>query len=302
MLQRTANLEVLREVILPVEADHRLALHTIFRVRFQRHVDAGACVDDALIEDGHLTGRVIDAIVGTFRQRDTACGDDHRTLRHIVSTQRDDVSCGAFKLTHQQEFVLVGHLARSSSRGVVQLLEGVFVGYVFRHAIEYQEVFQRCAEGLCRREEHTAVGNGVTLNVVEIAVGVNLVVIVETVAAQSAQQGDVLHFRYIRKVHARSVALVFDVETELGLLNVRRQIIDVFHHQRPVSLLGIVRRVLQRLHVECLTGVVVFFGKLTHLVFHSAVGIAEGNGQHLVSLQRGLQREIAQRRVQGVFR
>ena len=302
MLQRTANLEVLREVVLPVEANHRLALHTIFRVRLQRDVDAGTCVDDALIEDGHLTGRVVDAIVGTFRQRDTACRDDHRTLRHVVGAQRDDVGCGTLKLTHQQEFVLVGHLARSGSCGVVQFLECVFVGYVFRHAVAYQEVFQRRAERLCRWEEHSAVGNGVTLNVVEIAVGMYLVVIVETVAAQSAQQGDVLHFWYIRKVHARGVALELDVEAELGILNVRRQIIDVFHHQRPVSLLGIVRRVLQRLHVERLTGVVVFFGKLTHLVFHSAVGIAEGNGQHLVSLQRGLQREIAQRRVQGVFR
>ena len=87
MLQRTANLEVLREVILPVEADHRLALHAIFRVRLQRDVDAGTCVDNALIEDGHLTGRVVDAIVGTFRQRDTACGDHHRTLRHIIGAQ-----------------------------------------------------------------------------------------------------------------------------------------------------------------------------------------------------------------------
>ena len=54
MLQRTTYLEILREVILPVEAEHTLALHAVFRVRLQRHVDVRSGIDDALVQDGHL--------------------------------------------------------------------------------------------------------------------------------------------------------------------------------------------------------------------------------------------------------
>ena len=65
---------------------------------------------------------------------------------------------------------------------------------------------------------------------------------------------------------------------------------------------GIVRRVFQRLHEECLTDVGDIAGKLTHLVGLSAVGVFESHSQHLVGLQRHLQRHIAERRVHRVFR
>ena len=61
--QRTTQLEVLREVVLPVQAYHRLSLHAVLGVRLQRHVHISACVDDALVQDGHLTGRIVHRVV-----------------------------------------------------------------------------------------------------------------------------------------------------------------------------------------------------------------------------------------------
>ena len=61
--QRTANEEVLREVVLPVDAVHRLALHTVVGVRLKAGLHVGARVEDALVDDGHLACRVINGIV-----------------------------------------------------------------------------------------------------------------------------------------------------------------------------------------------------------------------------------------------
>ena len=135
VLQRTAYLEVLREVVLPVETHHRLALHAVVAVRLQRHADAGAGIDDALVQDGHLTGRIVYAIVGAFLEDDTACCDNHRTLRHVVGTQRDDVGRRALELSHQQVFVLVRHLTGCRAGGVVQLLEAIFLSHLLADAV-----------------------------------------------------------------------------------------------------------------------------------------------------------------------
>ena len=198
MLQRTTQLEILREVVLPVETHHRLALHAVFRVRLQRHVNTGTSIDDALIQNGHLTGRIVDTIVRTLLQLHTTCRDLHRTLRHIVGTQRDDIGRRTLELAHQQVFVLVRHLTGSRSRGVVQLMEGIFLRHALVDAVAQQEVLQRRTERLRRREEHTAVADGVALHEVEDAVGVYLVVVVQTVTAQSTQQRHVLDLGDVR--------------------------------------------------------------------------------------------------------
>ena len=113
-----------------------------------------------------------------------------------------------------------------------------------------------------------------------------LVVIVQTVATQSAQQRGILGLRLgnIADVDTGGVALYLDVEAELLLLDVRCQIVDVLHHQVPVGLLRIVAGVLQGLHVEGFTGIGMVGGKLAHTVGDTAVGILVGHGQHLVGL------------------
>ena len=91
MLQCTTYLEVFREVVFPVEAKHTLALHTIFAVAFQRHTDIRSCVDDALVEDGHLTSGIVHTIVGTFLQGDATRCHDNGALGHVIGTQGNDV-------------------------------------------------------------------------------------------------------------------------------------------------------------------------------------------------------------------
>ena len=86
VLQRTTNLEVLREVVLPIDAEHALSLHAVVVVAFQRDVDVCACVDDALIEDGHFTGRVVHGIVAAFGQQHAASRHADRALRHIIGS------------------------------------------------------------------------------------------------------------------------------------------------------------------------------------------------------------------------
>ena len=131
-----------------------------------------------------------------------------------------------------------------------------------------------------------------------------LEVVVQAVAAQAAQQGGLLGLRLwdIADIDARGIALVLDVEAELLLLDIGSQIVDVLHHQRPVELLRIVRRILQRLDIERLLGCGMVGGKLTHVVGLTAIGVLVGYRQHLVGLQRGLQRDVAQGAVQRIFR
>ena len=77
--QRTSHRKVLREVVLPVHAQHGLSLHAVAGIVFERHADVGAGIDDALVQDGHLAHRVVDGIVGAFLQGDTASSYHHRS-------------------------------------------------------------------------------------------------------------------------------------------------------------------------------------------------------------------------------
>ena len=86
MLQGTANLEILGEVVFPIEAKHALALQTVVVIGLQRDIDTGTSVDDALIEDGHLASGIVDGIVAALSERDTTSRHNHRTLRHVRGT------------------------------------------------------------------------------------------------------------------------------------------------------------------------------------------------------------------------
>ena len=244
--QRTAEGEVLGEVVLPVHADHRLALHAVVGIRFERHIDVGAGIDDALIQDGDLAGRVVDRIVAALLERDAAGRHHDRSLRHVVGSQRDDVGARTFILSCQYELVLLGILPGHGLRGVIECVEAVFVGHV-AHAFRLQVLAQILAEGFGCGEEHAAIVDGVALHEVELSVGVRLHVGIEPVESHDLQQGGGLQLLLgqVGDVGTRGIALVLDVHAELLFLDRGSQIVDVFHHQAPVGLRGIVRRVLQ---------------------------------------------------------
>ena len=303
MHQRTAQDEVLGEVVFPVDAVHRLALHAVVGVRLQRYVDVRTGIDDTLVDDGHLAGIVVHRVVGTFLQRDTASRHHHRALRHVGGTQRNDVGTLALELTRHQELVLLGCLLGYGLRRVIQLVEHVLVGHVAQSG-SLNLAAQVVAEGLCRGQEDAAVGDGVALHEVELPVGVRLHVVVQAVATQELQQRLRLQLLLgqVSQVDTRRIALVLDVEPELLLLHVSGQVVDVLHHQVPVTLRGTVRRILQRLDKQALLRIGNVTGKLTHLEGAATVGIFKGHGQHLVGLQTCPQRDIAQGLVHRVLR
>ena len=121
MHHRAPQLKTLRKLIFPVQPHHRLALHAIVRVRLQRHVHIGAGINDALVQDGHLAGRVIDGIVRTLRQYHTARRHDDRPLGNIISIKGDDVGRRALILADEDVFVFLGILLGDGLRRVVEL-------------------------------------------------------------------------------------------------------------------------------------------------------------------------------------
>ena len=147
VLQGTANLEVLGEVVLPVEAEHALALQAIVVVGLQRDIDVGTRIDDALVEDGDFASGVVDGIVAALRKTYATSRHNDRTLRHIGGTQRDDVSRRALELTHQQELVLVSHLQGCRTGGIVKFVEGILGSSLSVDTLAHQEVLQRSAKG-----------------------------------------------------------------------------------------------------------------------------------------------------------
>ena len=123
-------------------------------------------------------------------------------------------------MSHQGIFVFFGYLLGYGLGGVIQFMETVFLGHVFRYAIGQKRLFQIAAERFCLGEEHTTVAHGISLYIVEIAIAVHLVVVVETVGAQEFDERLVFHlgFRDIRDIHTRRVALQFHIKTEFFLL------------------------------------------------------------------------------------
>ena len=195
-------------------------------------------IDDALVQDGHLASGIVHGVIRAFRQFHTTSHHLHGAVRHIISTQGDDIGRVALIHTRHDELVLLGVLLGHGLRRVVELAEHILLGLLWGETSLDQLLSQIVAEGLCRGKEYTPVADGIALNEVVVAVGVGLVVIVQTVTTQQFKKRCALHplVRDIVQIDSSGVALELDVETELGLLHCRGEIVDVLHHQVPVVL------------------------------------------------------------------
>ena len=142
-------------------------------------------------------------------------------MRNVVCAERYDVGRRTTELSHEHILVLLGYLFGHGFRRVVQLCEGILGSLVSCYALGGKVVVDVLAERFGNREEHTTVRDGISLHVVEVAVGVCLVVIVQSVGSEHLDNCLVLHLRlwYIRKVYASRVALELHVQTELLLLH-----------------------------------------------------------------------------------
>ena len=83
MHERGSDVEILVETIVEVKAKESLALHGVERLVFERHTDALARVDDALVGDGDYAHGVIDRVVTVLVEHDASGCDYDRASRHI---------------------------------------------------------------------------------------------------------------------------------------------------------------------------------------------------------------------------
>ena len=254
--ERTTDVEVLGEVIIPVHTQHRLAHEGEGVMVFQADTDIGACIDNALVDDPDNTGGVVHTIVGAFHQGHTTCRHHHRT-RGGTRTDIDFTAVGGLVFTCQREFVLLCYLLGDSLGGVIELVVAVLVGQVFITEFLAQPVTERLCNG---EDDMTCLGDdGIAFDEVEPAVRIGLLVVIQSVEVEHLQQGGLLEglFRDIAEFHTCRVTQVFDVQLELLFLHGHGlEIIDVLHHQVPVGDAGRTGGVLQQFHEQ---GLVVVF-------------------------------------------
>ena len=176
--------------------------------------------------------------------------------------------------------------------------------------IATQSVVQVAAKRLNHRKIDATVG-GVhrhTRNKVEIAVtAFNIVVFaVQVVQTHQVQQLGVLDFLTQKGVrefpHPRFVVVIFNLEHKIlsvKLIGIER--INVLHHQVPVGIFGCEVAAFQKFDNQVVGVGDAVAGELTNLVTHSIDGVLEGHGQNLVAVERRVQRDVAQLRVDGVL-
>ena len=95
--------------------------------------------------------------------------------------------------------------------------------------------------------------------------------------------------------------MVLHIQTETLAFHPIAQAIDVFHHQVPVALRGVIIRVLQRFHKQRLIDIGSVAGKLAHLIGHTAIGIGIGHGHNLIGIDAHIEAHVAQSLINAVF-
>ena len=144
-------------------------------------------------------------------------------MGHVHRTQGDDIGRRAFILSHQHILILLRYQAGHGLGRVIELTEHVFLSLSNRQTAVHQLTAQIGTKRLSRWQEHPSVTHRIALHKVKVAVGMQLIVIIQAVTAQEFQQRGVLHplVGDIGEIHTCRIALVLDVKTELGLLNSR---------------------------------------------------------------------------------
>ena len=182
MKEGSTKLEVAREVVLEVHPKHRLALHAVVGIAFERHVDIGACVEQTLVDDGYDPTAVVDGVVHTFGKRHTVGGNDYRTFGHVIGAERNFARLRSAVLTSKDELILFGNLLGYGLGRVVEFLEHILIG----KGIIANHLAQVAAEGFYDGEEDAARGgiDCITFHEVEVGIRILAVVVVQAVETE----------------------------------------------------------------------------------------------------------------------
>ena len=168
-----------------------------------------------MVEDFHHAIVIVHAVVSPFGKRHTASCYLHRAGGDSCASNLDFAATAGFVFARQREFVFLGNLFCHGLGGVVEFVVAILVGKgIITHLLS-----QPVAERLHHGEDDTTCLclDGVTLDVVEPAVGVCFLVVVQTVEVHHLQQSGLLErlFGDVAEAYARRVAEVFDVHFEL---------------------------------------------------------------------------------------
>ena len=181
-----AELEVLGEVVGEVEPHHRLALHRERRVVLAIDTDGSASIKYALVQDCHYAHRVIDSVVNILSQRHTARRHHDRPLRDIHRTETYLCARRRLVFTPEYKFIFLRSLLGYRLGGVIEFLEDVFISYrvIANLGTEIRP------EWLYHREDYLPRlrNDRVALDVIEETVGVGLVLVVEAVKVEDAEE------------------------------------------------------------------------------------------------------------------
>ena len=304
MLQRTTQLQVFAEIVLPIDAEHRLSFLRKVGVALQRNVNVCPRIDNTLVQNSHLTSRVVNRVIGILGQPNAASRHHNRPLRHVVGSQGDDVGRRTPELSHQHILVFLGDLLGYGLGRIVQLGESIPLGFLLIHAFAHQIAMDIRPKRFCHGEEHTAIAHRITLHKVKITVAMRLVVVIQSVGTQQSYDGLVFHLRLgnIGKINAGGITLELHIQAKLLALHPTGQLVHVLHHQSPVALSWVVAGVFERLDKQRRIHIGHVTGKLAHLIGGTTISIFVCYGQHLVGLQSHAQRNVSQCRVNRVFR
>ena len=153
-----------------------------------------------MIDDGHTPHVVIDGVVGILCKCCATCGDDDRASSHVSHAQVDFTRVVAFVASGQYELVVLGHLLGNGLGAVVKFAEAVFVGQC---RVTYP-FGQMLTERLGNGEDDASLADGVAFHEVELAVGMWIVLCVETVEIECPKQDGVLEplFGQVAEVNA----------------------------------------------------------------------------------------------------
>ena len=145
---------------------------------------------------------------------------------------------------------------------------------------------QITSKRLCSREKYSAIRHSVPLDVIELPIRMILIVIIQSVTVEHLQQSLILnsHFRDVRQINSRCIALIFDIKFKLLLFNIRSQTIDVLHHKVPVSLRRIIAGIFNSLYKYSFVRTGIVSCEFSHLISDTSVCIFESHSQHLICL------------------
>ena len=242
----TSQLKIRWKIIREIQPQHRFSLHVVSRITFKIHTDRSTCIDDTLIQDGNYSHRIVNRVIGVFRQRPSTSRDTHRSPGDIHRTKTYLIGRRGTVLSLQTEFIFLRQLLGHRQCRVIQLRKCILIGQF----LIAEFIGQMLTERFHHREEDTTVLriDRIPFDKIEESVTTHLVLTVQTIQIHHLKQRYLIDFpfRNVSQIHTRSITQIGNIQRKLLRLHlISIQWIDAFHHQIPAIGVRRIRGVFQ---------------------------------------------------------